>query len=287
MALDADRIRKTSRKLRKLIKKAPRRPNPDQVHTLRTSIRRMEAASEALNPNPQRRDRRLLRDLARIRKRAGKVRDMDVLTADAASLRVAQEQDCAVELLQHVGAKRYKQADRLHSELRKEGKDLSRRIKKFSARLEKRIPDSSDDAKKNQLPGPTDVAAAALRLSRELTMPRSLNRNNLHPYRLKVKQLRDVLRLAENTSNPQFTGVLGEVKDAIGDWHDWEELVSIAARVLTHGANCKLLAKLKEVSGEKYDHAFSLTIKMRKRFLRAQNHKLPGPVLVATAGIAS
>jgi CHAD domain-containing protein len=212
---------------------------------------------------------------------------MDVLTADAASLRVAQEQDCAVELLQHVGAKRYKQADRLHSELRKEGKDLSRRIKKFSARLEKRIPDSSDDAKKNQLPGPTDVAAAALRLSRELTMPRSLNRNNLHPYRLKVKQLRDVLRLAENTSNPQFTGVLGEVKDAIGDWHDWEELVSIAARVLTHGANCKLLAKLKEVSGEKYDHAFSLTIKMRKRFLRAQNHKLPGPVLVATAGIAS
>jgi CHAD domain-containing protein len=287
MALDADRIGKTSRKLRKLMKKAPKRPTPDQVHALRTNIRRLEAASETLGPKPSRRERRLLRDLRRIRKRAGKVRDMDVLTADAASLRLAQEQECAVELLQYLGAKRYKHARRLHAALRQTGQDLGRRVKKFSKRLEKRIPKSDQDSSNGQPPAPTEAAAVAIRLSSELKMPPKLNRKNLHPYRLKVKELREVLRLAEKPANPELIDVLGEVKDAIGDWHDWEELVAIAARVLNHGASCKLFAKLKEISREKYDRALSLTTRMRKQFLRPHDRKLPRPVLLATAQIAS
>jgi CHAD domain-containing protein len=287
MALDADRIGKTSRKLRKLMKKAPKRPTRGQVHSLRTNIRRLEAASETLGPNPSRRERRLLRDLRRIRKRAGKVRDMDVLTADAASLRLAQEQECAVELLQHLGAKRYKHARRLHAALRQTGQDLGRRVKKFSKRLEKRIPKSDQDSSNGQPPAPTEAAAVATRLSSELKMPPKLNRKNLHPYRLKVKELREVLRLAERPANPELIDVLGEVKDAIGDWHDWDELVAIAARVLNHGVNCKLFAKLKEISREKYDRALSLATRMRKQFLRSHDRKLPRPVLLATAQIAS
>jgi CHAD domain-containing protein len=287
MALDADRIGKTSRKLRKLLKKAPKRPTPDQVHALRTNIRCLEAASETLGPNPGRRERRLLRDLRRIRKRAGKVRDMDVLTTDCASLRLAQEQECAVELLQYLGAKRYEHAGRLHAALRQRGKDLGRRVKKFSKRLAKRIPKSGQGPSNSQPPAPTEAAAVAIRLSGELTRPPNLNRKNLHPYRLKVKELREVLRLAERPANPEFIDVLGEVKDAIGDWHDWEELVAIAPRVLNHGANCKLFAKLKEISGEKYDRALSLATRMRKIFLRSHDRKLPRPVLLATAQIAS
>jgi CHAD domain-containing protein len=287
MALDADRIGKTSRKLRKLMKKAPKRPTPDQVHALRTNIRRLEAASETLGPKPSRRERCLLRDLRRIRKRAGKVRDMDVLTADAASLRLEQEQECAVELLQYLGAKRYKHARRLHAALRQTGQDLGRRVKKFSKRLEKQIPKSDQDSSNGQPPAPTEAAAVAIRLSSELKMPPKLNRKNLHPYRLKVKELREVLRLAERPANPELIDVLGEVKDAIGDWHDWDELVAIAARVLNHGVNCRLFAKLKEISREKYDRALSLATRMRKQFLRSHDRKLPRPVLLATAQIAS
>jgi CHAD domain-containing protein len=287
MALDADRIGKTSRKLRKLMKKAPKRPTPDQVHALRTNIRCLEAASETVGPNPSRRERRLLRDLRRIRKRAGKVRDMDVLTADAASLHLVQEQECAVELLQYLGAKRYEHAGRLHAALRQTGKDLGRRVKKFSKRLAKRIPKSGQGPSNGQPPAPTEAAAVAIRLSSELTMPPNLNRKNLHPYRLKVKELREVLCLAEKPANPEFIDVLGKVKDAIGDWHDWEELVAIAPRVLNHGVNCKLLAKLKEISREKYDRALSLATRMRKQFLRSHDRKLPRPVLLATAQIAS
>ena len=54
MALDANRIRKTVRKLRTVMKKAPKRATVEQVHRLRTDIRRLEAAFETLSPNPRR-----------------------------------------------------------------------------------------------------------------------------------------------------------------------------------------------------------------------------------------
>ena len=60
-----------------------------------------------------------------------------------------------------------------------------------------------------------------------LKRPVRLNRNNLHPYRLKVKELRNVLQLSNRADDIEFVEKLGQVKDAIGDWHDWEELVRI------------------------------------------------------------
>jgi len=59
------------------------------------------------------------------------------------------------------------------------------------------------------------------------------------------------LRLAEKPGNQEFIDTLGAVKDAIGEWHDWEELVTIAAKVLDHGGRCKLMTKLKDISHQK------------------------------------
>ena len=80
---------------------------------------------------------------------------------------------------------------------------------------------------------------------------------------------------------------LGEVKDAIGEWHDWEELASIAGEVLEHGSRCGLIAKLKEVASQKYDQALSMTSKMRKRFVRARDGEKTDPVLMAKAAVSS
>src|SRR5262249_5046943 len=99
MALDLHSIERTIPKLRKLLAKAPRRPAPEQVHDLRTRTRRFETTMEALALDSRSNERRALRDLARLRKRAGKVRDLDVLTAYAAATHVHGEQDCQVELL--------------------------------------------------------------------------------------------------------------------------------------------------------------------------------------------
>src|SRR6266478_2437904 len=104
MASDIGPIKKNIRKLRKLLKKAPKLPNPDEIHDLRTQIRRFEAMLEALDVNCKRNERRVLRYLGRIRKRAGKIRDMDVLTGHASTVQVDQERDCLVQLLEYLGA---------------------------------------------------------------------------------------------------------------------------------------------------------------------------------------
>ena len=58
------------------------------------------------------------------------------------------------------------------------------------------------------------------------------------------------------------------VKDAIGEWHDWEVLSTIAADLLDHGHECKLLSKLLEVRETKY--ALAQTNQMRDEFVNVR-----------------
>src|SRR5262249_54346604 len=154
-------------------------------------------------------------------KRAGKVRDMDVLTSDAASVQVPDEQDCAVRLLQHLVARRYDYARRLRAELLRRVPRIRPHLKCVASRIVKRI---SEPRRNSRPASPRQIARRSpglVTLAASLKSLPSLNHKNLHPYRLKVKELRDVLRLSEKPSNQKFIDVLGQVKDAIGDWHDW------------------------------------------------------------------
>jgi CHAD domain-containing protein len=99
MAIDANRIQKPFRKLRKLLRKNPKQPTPDQIHDLRTNARRLETTIHALSLDAERKGQRLLKGMARIRRRAGKVRNMDVLTGIASFVRVDDEQDCKFSYL--------------------------------------------------------------------------------------------------------------------------------------------------------------------------------------------
>src|ERR1700751_2602183 len=98
MALDQAQLEKTIRKLRKLLKNMPKQPSPEQVHDLRTRIRRLEAITHALMLDRQREGRRLLNVTTSIRRRAGQVRDMDVLTGFASTINVNSEDQCRVQL---------------------------------------------------------------------------------------------------------------------------------------------------------------------------------------------
>jgi CHAD domain-containing protein len=117
-----------------------------------------------------------------------------------------------------------------------------------------------------------NAGATAVRLSAQLGEPPRLNKTNLHPYRLKVKEFQNILRMAEAPPRPRFIEDLGDVKDAIGEWHDWEELVGIASKLLDR-ENCQLLAELKRTAANKYDSALSLALKLRKTYLRSSGPK--------------
>jgi hypothetical protein len=87
-------------------------------------------------------------------------------------------------------------------------------------------------------------------LESKLFGPPRLSRKNLHPYRLKVKELHNVLRTGVNSTNHEFVETVNSVKDSIGEWHDWEELLAIAKKEFDH-ANCKLIRELKSTVDRK------------------------------------
>jgi CHAD domain-containing protein len=109
----------------------------------------------------------------------------------------------------------------------------------------------------------------------------------LHLYRLKVKQLRYVLELAPD--HPKFVADLGEAKDAIGEWHDWEELIAIANEVLDHGSNCMLMRKLKETADSKFAFAHRVAENLRRNYLKSSSTTRKGPhrVQLSPAAIAA
>lgn len=98
-----------------------------------------------------------------------------------------------------------------------------------------------------------------------------------------------------HSSNQKIIDGLGNVKDAIGEWHDWEELAAIAKDVLDH-AGCKLLSKLRSISDSKYQEAAKLTENLRKKYLgtsprkksrKKQQLEIGRPVLASTLTLAS
>jgi hypothetical protein len=88
----------------------------------------------------------------------------------------------------------------------------------------------------------------------------------LHSHRLKVKELQNLLKMAGNGGH-EFVKELGEVKDAIAEWHDWDELIAIAEDVLDHGAPCKLIRELNRIREQQYKRALALFERTRKKYL--------------------
>lgn len=292
MALDTQQIEKTAWQLRKFLKKSSKRPSASQIHKLRSRTRRFQATLEALGLSSHRNERRLLRDLEGLRKRAGKVRDMDVLTGYVADMDVSQsEKECLVRLLQHLGAERYRHAAKLDRTVQKSRDTLKRRLDRASKHLSKVQLDSNKSPFRHKR-APTDVKAFALDLSTNLEKPTVLNQNNLHPYRLRVKELRYVLQMTDAPTEKDFIERLKEVQNAIGEWHDWMRLIAIAQETLNHGSSCGFIRQLKATSQKKYQAALSVTIAMRRHYLGLKNgnkssKRAPDSVLRATSSIAA
>ncbi|MFL6303303.1 MAG: CHAD domain-containing protein [Candidatus Sulfotelmatobacter sp.] len=294
MPLDQDKLESSFRKLRKSLKSVPKQPSPDEVHDLRTRTRRLESTLHALMLDQKQDGQRLLQIVSPIRKKAGKVRDMDVLTNFAASL-ANDDQECRTQLLEHLGARRLQSARRLRDTVAQKRQKARRRLGQYSRFIGSSVTASRKNGSNNQR-WPAEATATALQLSSELTAWPRLNASNLHPYRLKVKELRYVLQLAEGQDS-EFIDGLGEVKDAIGEWHDWNELAAAATETLDHGSRCKVLKQIRETATAKFDHALSLAEAMRKKFLGASSGrsagrrggpaKLKQPVLITAARLAA
>lgn len=272
--LDQSQIQKPARKLRKLLRKMSSVPTSKDVHNFRTNARRLETVLETLPLAHPKKRQQLDECISKLRKRAGKVRDFDVLTDYLSGIpHDRSENDCLVRLLEYLGAQREKQARKFHRLQKQHASGLRRKLKRTSKTIEKIFPVKGDRPLKAK-PISAKVSSAALIVLSDLTEPSHLQRSNLHEYRLKVKELRNLLQMAKNSDQQPFVDRLGQVKDSIGEWHDWEVLVAIAKDVLDHGRTCGLIKNLQNTVETKFGMALRLAETMRRDDLRIrQRHE--------------
>ena len=148
--------------------------------------------------------------LDRIRKRAGKVRDLDVQLAALRSLKVPQEPRRKTQLMQGLIELRAKHEKRLRKMLDKEAvREITKRLRRGSKQVR-------SEASRDPLTVARTMLAQVARPAGPVT------EDVLHQYRIVVKRARYAAEFAPKSAEAtQFIGQLKQLQDAVGNWHDW------------------------------------------------------------------
>ena len=291
MPLDQKKLRKPLVQLRKLLRKTSRVPTQDEVHHIRTNTRRTEATVEALQLDRRRKGRRTLRAITPIRKRAGEVRDMDVLMGFSATISSDSDGSCLVRLLEHLGKERARGARKLRKTILKRRKVAIARLRACASLIEKNFEMNNARVRTEW---PVDAAAVALRISRELMNWPKLSADSLHAFRLKVKELRYVVQLSGQDN--ELIVRLGAVKDLIGEWHDWAELDAMAKELLSECHHCGVVSQIAKTARNKFETALKASELLRKNYFEGQVGRkrrirrglsMKSSILKATASLAA
>jgi CHAD domain-containing protein len=265
MRFEAENLCKQIAQLHKQLKRFPRQPLPEDVHRLRRQIRTLEAIVDALTSTRERKLRRLLKALILISKAAGKVRDTDVFVGLASSLATRRNDECLVQLLEYLGERRFKAAAKLHAIISAKRQDAFHSLKQCSRLIDKNLINATKNASTSLS---MNLVAVAQAHARELSNYPRLNKDNLHSFRLKVKELRSIIQLLAGTDT-KFIAALGKAKDEIGAWHDWNVLAAISERVVGRNPACRLQKQVQLISREKLKSATAIAHEIRKISLRS------------------
>ena len=217
-------------------------PNREAVHDFRTTSRRLETLFDLL-PVRDRSQRKLLKLLSRIRRRAGEIRDIDVQLAALRSFRVPQEPRRKTLLMQRL----------IDFRVQHEGKLAKMLKKKDVVELTKRVRRASHILRATSNRDPLGVANEMLRAT---STAGPLSDEILHRYRITVKRARYAAEFAPRSAErDSFIAELKQLQDALGSWHDWMTLTRTAARQLGEIEQSSLVAALHNVTRVKFRHA--------------------------------
>jgi CHAD domain-containing protein len=266
MEKDPNKMKQPARKLRKSLKSLPSDLPIDFVHRLRTQTGRLEAIVAASVLERKKLARQLLKTLRPVRKAAGEVRDMDVLTAKAQTLS-GRRNDSVERLVEHLVDTRVQSARTLLQTLAKRQKKARRSLKGFSKQIGQRFGAKKSGAKSEPAHSWLKPDATS-KLVAELNKWPELNAENLHEFRLKIKELLYVLNLVRN-ADVEFIDALGKAKDEIGDWHDWYQLTKIAEQTLDIKNDRAALKRIEDTSKKKLDGALTAARDIKRRGLSA------------------
>jgi CHAD domain-containing protein len=247
MAIDSKRSQLVFEKLEQDLIKLSSKPRAKEVHRFRTDTRRVQTLLSELSPKLDRNQKKLLKVLSRIRKRAGKVRDLDVQLTALRALKVSQEPRRKTQLVNRLIELRSEQEKKLRKAADGETvREMKKRLKRASKNFS---PEASRD--------PLTVARGMLeRIDRK---DEPLSEAVLHQYRILSKRARYAAEFADKSAEAtEFIAGLKRLQDAVGDWHDWLALTQSASEHLGDMRESSLVAELHNVTGAKFRHAVSV-----------------------------
>jgi CHAD domain-containing protein len=252
MPVDQERSRLAFQRLNRQLTKLARKPAPESVHRFRTYGRRVEALLDELVPDPNRNDKKLLKLLSRLRKKAGRVRDLDVQIVSLRNLKIPSEADRKAQLLRTLAEERGQREKKLARAFDGETiSELRKRLKRAASNG--RIPKSVD---------PLRLAMRQLAQLGEDHAP--LTEKVLHQYRIVGKRARYLAELAgKDPQAERFVDQLKRMQDVLGDWHDWLKLTQRAEELFGGIQDSALVSALHNVTGAKFRQGVNVLTETR------------------------
>jgi CHAD domain-containing protein len=241
------------------------------VHRLRTTIRRIESLVSYVNPDLDKKLERSLERMADLRKLAGKVRDIDVqadLLKNLGNGSSAKDRETLGVVLEK---KRKRQAKRLESVVKKIQRS------KFFVRMDGIAEQAGvlQDGRNRPLAPLEEARAQLAEMAGGFASRQTMKPSQMHEARVTLKRIRYLAELAEETfEQKNFIRDLKSVQDAIGDWHDWQELTRAAEKRFSDRVNCVLLREARTVLSARNSDATS-SINRLFTLARAPSRKPP------------
>ena len=246
MTIAAERGKSVFRRTEKELLRLSSEHRAEAVHGFRTTTRRLQTLLGPLASGGQEKNKKLLKMLNRIRKSAGRVRDIDVQLEALRSLKVPQEPRRKTQLLQSLLDLRAQHENKLRKLLKKgDIREIRKRLKRAEQAL--RFESCSD---------PLMVARhmlASANLGRG-----AIDEEKLHRYRILVKRARYAAEFApKSPESAKFLAELKRMQDALGNWHDWLTLTHTAVERLGDVSESSLVAMLSNLTRGKFRHALA------------------------------
>lgn len=244
MAISSEHVQRIFCKAQRELDRLSSEKHPKAVHSFRTCARRLETLLEDLSPRRDRNQKKLLKILHAIRRRAGKIRDLDVQLDALRSLKVPQEPRRKTHLMQRLIELRLKREVRLRKLLRKQD------IREIHKRFKQAYKGFRADAARDPLAVARHILASAV------TAGSSMDAEKLHRCRIAVKRARYAAELAEKSAAAtRFLAELKLMQDALGNWHDWQLLTETARQHLGEVNQSSLVAVLHNVTQGRFRQA--------------------------------
>ena len=242
--MKAERFAAVASRLECTLGRCVEAPDVEAIHYVRTGSRRLDAALDALERETcetaamRKSAAKLRRLLKRMRRRAGRVRDLDV---HRGLLEKMGQQWDAEGVPEEIAGLDAALAGRRERRAAKFGQRAGRWRKKLELRAGKLLAAAreADDP-------PADAEAAKLALESFAALCREmpvLDVGNLHAFRKGAKHVRYMAEGGEDAWSQRTAKRLKWVQDAIGMWHDWLVLAE-EARDAAGGNETELVKRI-------------------------------------------